>query len=224
MVRRAFGTAADKVVFMDRFRNGSTVSPLRQIEAYWHALRRGGDVPARSDVDPRGLDNVLSNTFILERIAPGVARFRIAGNALSELAGHEVRGMPLTAFFAPTTRDLVSDTLEHVFDEPAVADLCLTTEPALGRATVEARMVLLPLRSDLGDVSRALGGLIVAEPERVNAPCRFNLSSCTARALNGSASAASVAVAPQEAFGFAEAQKPLQGARSHLRLVKTDDD
>ena len=145
---------------MDRFRSGKTLSPIRQAEAYWSALRRGSDIPHRSQVDPRGLEEVLEYAFVLERIAPGIARFRLAGQHLNALAGMEVRGMPLTAFFTPASRGQISATLEHVFDTPAVAELTLSGEARTGRAAGEARMILLPMKSDLGDVSRVLGVLI----------------------------------------------------------------
>ena len=94
---------------MSRFRKGGAQSPLRQAEAYWTALRRGDDVPSRSQIDPRGLENILSNTFILERIAPGIARFRLAGSLVNEMAGMEVRGMPVTAFFTTEARKQLSN-------------------------------------------------------------------------------------------------------------------
>lgn len=153
-------TGLDKVVAMDRFRTRSNVSPLRQAEAYWSALRRGDDIPSRSQVDPRGLENILSQTFILERVAPGIARFRLAGQKVNELAGMEVRGMPLTAFFTADARKTVSAALEHMFDDPSIIEFELKTEASRLRGSRSARMILLPLRSDLGDVSRALGVLV----------------------------------------------------------------
>jgi len=153
-------TGLDKVVAMDRFRARSNVSPLRQAEAYWTALRRGDDIPSRSQVDPRGLENILSQTFILERVAPGIARFRLAGQKVNELAGMEVRGMPLTAFFTADARKTVSAALEHMFDDPSILEFDLKTEATRMRGSRTARMILLPLRSDLGDVSRALGVLV----------------------------------------------------------------
>ncbi|MCG7622702.1 PAS domain-containing protein [Epibacterium sp. Ofav1-8] len=153
-------TGLNKVVAMDRFRTRSNVSPLRQAEAYWTALRRGDDIPSRSQVDPRGLENILSQTFILERVAPGIARFRLAGQKVNELAGMEVRGMPLTAFFTADARKTLSAALEHMFDDPSILEFDLKTEATRLRGSRTARMILLPLRSDLGDVSRALGVLV----------------------------------------------------------------
>ena len=70
----------------------NTRSLLWQMEAYWRALPRSQIVPRRSDIDPRGVENLLRHAIILERVAPGVARFRIAGQHLSDLTGMEVRG------------------------------------------------------------------------------------------------------------------------------------
>ncbi len=175
-------TGLDKVVAMDRFRTRSNVSPLRQAEAYWTALRRGDDIPSRSQVDPRGLENILSQTFILERVAPGIARFRLAGQKVNELAGMEVRGMPLTAFFTAESRKTVSAALEHMFDDPSILEFDLHTEATRLRGSRTAKMILLPLRSDLGDVSRALG-VMVSEGGASRVSQRFLVDNCEIRKI-----------------------------------------
>jgi hypothetical protein len=178
---------SDNVVSMDGFRSGPSLSPIRQAEAYWTALRAeksAGSVPFRSDIDPRGLENILEYSFILERIAPGIARFRLAGNHLSDIAGMEVRGMPLTSFFTTQSRAEISATLEHIFDTPAVAELRLTREKKFGRAALEARMLLLPLKSDFGDVSRVLGVLVAYGAPGTGA-IRFDILGSELRALSG---------------------------------------
>lgn len=172
----------NKVVPMADFRSNVTVSPLRQAEAYWTALRRGDDVPNRSQIDPRGLENILSQTFILERVAPGIARFRLAGQKVNEMAGMEVRGMPITAFFTPDARKQMSAALEHMFEAPAIIEVDLQTEPSRLRGAREARMLLLPLRSDLGDVSRALG-VFVSEGNPGKSSQRFSITSLEMRAI-----------------------------------------
>ncbi|HIC65033.1 MAG TPA: PAS domain-containing protein, partial [Paracoccus sp.] len=55
---------------------------------YWHGLRRGRAIPARSDVEPRGISRALDYAFILERIAPGAARMRLAGRHLIQIGIH----------------------------------------------------------------------------------------------------------------------------------------
>lgn len=155
---------------------------IAQIEAYWEGLRGSRMAPLRSEVDPRGIDRALEYAFILERIAPNVARFRLAGMHLNDLMGMEVRGMPITAFLTPDGRNNFRDTLEHVFEQPAKARLKLVGETGLGRPALRGELVLLPLRSDLGDVSRALGCLVV-EGRLGKAPHRFSIAATTVEAL-----------------------------------------
>lgn len=185
--RSSVSSGNGKVIQLDRFLNGVSLSPIRQIEAYWTALREDGGIPMRSQIDPRGMSTTLEYTFILERIAPGMARFRIAGQHLCSLAGMEVRGMPLTAFFTPVARPEVSATLEHIFDTPAVAELDLKGEIArTGAPSVSARMLMLPLRSDFGRVDRVLGAMMSTEkrtPSRT--PVRFEIASAQIRAVDG---------------------------------------
>ena len=145
---------------------------VSQVEAYWEGLRGARTAPLRSEVDPRGIDRALEHAFILERIAPGLARFRLAGMHLNELMGMEVRGMPLTSFFTPDARQAVTEALGHVFEQPAKAEFELQGER--GSGGLPGQMILLPLRSDLGDVSRALGCLVTHGQIR-RSPQRFEI-------------------------------------------------
>ncbi|WP_304617771.1 PAS domain-containing protein [Paracoccus sp. (in: a-proteobacteria)] len=151
-------------------------SVLREMRRYWTLLRGGRAVPARSDVDPRGFSRSIDHAFILERIAPGAARIRLAGRHLIDLMGMEVRGMPICAFLNPSSRGRLSDVLESVFKAPQIAELRLASPAGYARPALTGRMLLMPLRSDLGDVTRALGCL-VTEGETGVAPRRFDLVS-----------------------------------------------
>ena len=66
---------------------------------------RNGTLPRRAEIDPRAIDSALADIFLIERIAPGLARFRVAGRRLSALMNMDVRGMPLSAIIAPAHRD-----------------------------------------------------------------------------------------------------------------------
>ncbi|WP_170607017.1 PAS domain-containing protein [Ruegeria arenilitoris] len=220
-----FGTDANsdfgKIIAMDRFDSGRSLSPIRQAEAYWTALLTGGEVPMRSQIDPRGLENILEYTFVLERIAPGLARFRLAGSHLTKLAGMEVRGMPLTAYFEPSARGAVTRHLDRVFSQPAIAELGLVSSGKLGRAKLQARMLLLPLKSDLGDISRALG-VLVSDGPIVSTPRRFTIAENKIRTVHD------IQKPPVRSglqnMGLAEEQAEFKSAPPHLRLVSSRDD
>ena len=215
------GSEFGKIVAMDRFDNGRSLSPIRQAEAYWTALLSGDSVPMRSHVDPRGLENILEYSFILERIAPGLARFRLAGSHLNTLAGMEVRGMPLTAFFQPDDRSQIQEVLEQVFATPAVVEVGLISGGALGRTRMQARMILLPLKSDLGDVSRVLG-VMIADGTIGKTPRRFSISDTRIKPV--SEIQAQTPAPLQSVEGFAEEQTEFKPAVRHLRLVVSRDD
>lgn len=147
---------------------------LREMRAYWNGLREGRAVPTRADVDPRAISRCLDHTFILERIAPGAARIRLAGRHLIELMGMEVRGMPICALVQPSSRGRLSDVLETVFKAPQIVQLALAAQADYARPALTGQMLLLPLRSDLGDITRILGCL-VSEGDVGVAPRRFDL-------------------------------------------------
>lgn len=170
------------VVDMTDYRVDEGFSALAQVEGYWEALRGDRLLPKRCEIDPRGIESALEYTFVLERIAIGMARMRIAGSHLNNLMGMEVRGMPLTSFIAPSSRTQMGEVLEEVFQRPAMCELHLCAEVGRKKPTMEGRMLLLPLTSDLGDVSRILG-CFIARGEMGNKPRRFDISDVKMRAL-----------------------------------------
>jgi len=165
----------ETVISMAGFEKAHGVRICAALRAYWEALRNGRDVPMRSEIDPRGIETALEYAFIIERIAPGMARLRIAGMHLNDLMGMEVRGMPLTALFAPVGRKTVAEALEACFNGPNVVEMVLQAETSLGKPPMSARLILMPLKSDLGDVNRALGCLI-ADGQIGRTPRRFEVS------------------------------------------------
>ncbi len=176
--------SADNVIDLGDRRAELGPPELRQVEAYWDALREGRLLPDRAEVDPRGLSPVVRNCILLEKIAPGLARIRISGRHVSDLMGIDVEGMPLSALFLPEARPDLTETLSAVFEEPAVARIALKSPGALGRHELAARMILLPLRDDMGDVTRALGCLLADGPVG-RTPRRFAIEGQTRRTLVG---------------------------------------
>lgn len=173
-----------RVVELTRYRGPGVRPAIAQTEAYWETVRRGRLVPDRAEIDPRGLSGVLGHAFILERIASGLARIRIAGSHLTDLTGLEVRGMPLSALFEPSARDSLADVLRAVFDDPAVLRLELESPGGFGQSDLIGDMILLPLRSDLGEISRILGAVVMTG-EIGRTPRRLTLRQTHHRGLVG---------------------------------------
>lgn len=163
-------------------RSDSNFPAISLVEAYWHGIRNNRAVPQRTDIDPRGLSHSLEYAFILERIAPGVARFRLAGAHLTDLMGMEVRGMPLSAMFLPDTRGRLGEVLESVFADPRLVTMTLHAEKGIGRGELEAQILLTPLKSDLGDVNRILG-CFQSTGEIGRQPRRFSIGEVVGRRI-----------------------------------------
>lgn len=185
---------------------------LARMRSYWDTLGRGRTIPMRSDIEPRKLRHTLDHAFILERLGPGSARFRLAGRHLIDLMGMEVRGMPLATVLHPSSRGQLADILETVFSTPQIAHFTLQDSAQRGKPALLAQMLLLPLRSDLGDVTRALGCLVAeggigVQPRRLNI-ISYQLSPAIAgQQVRRPAFEPSPAAAPP---GFFEADTPWQ--------------
>jgi hypothetical protein len=155
---------------------------LQEMEAYWSALPRMNGVPKRKDVDPSQMGGLLEDSFILERVAPGVARVRVAGRNIGKLLGIEPRGLPLTASFLHGSRAELARHLEAAFTKPGLVELSLTSPRAVGQPALHGKLLLLPLRDDQGRVSRLMGVLAMSGRRGLggrrfeitaNAPLRF---------------------------------------------------
>jgi hypothetical protein len=196
---------------------------MREVRAYWEGLRQDSGVPARDAIDPRGIAGALEQVFMIERIAPGLARFRLVGSQIADLVGCEVRGMPFTALFDPEGRRRIGAMLERLFLDPAILHVDLEAERGIGRPALRAHLMLLPLVSNVGRIDLALGCLTLDGPIG-RAPRRFAIARTRAEKLFADASQAEAV--PSE---FAEAQtefvmpRPPRAEGPHLRLVHSSD-
>lgn len=212
------------IVDLGTARQGRVSPSLVKIESYWREVRGNRLVPTRADIDPRGLSGTLAQAFVLERIATGLARFRISGSHVIDLMGLEVRGMPLSTIFLPEARQTLADALEAAFDDPSIIRFKLSAETGFGRPALQGSMVLLPLRSDLGEISRILGG-VEMEGDLGRAPRRLKIDHQARQGLTG------LGAPEANQFGFREGAATVrstppkdsrsvrEASRPHLTLV-----
>lgn len=205
---------------------------LAEVRAYWEGLRREGALPRRDEVDPRGIARALENTFLIERIAPGIGRFRIAGMQLHDLMGMDVRGMPLSSLIEPAGRNRLAEALEGVFSGPGTLEICLEGERGIGRPALTGRLLLLPLSAQRGDTTLAMGCLAM-DGALGRAPRRFAIAGVMSEKLTLAAPMGTETPAPyrspQTAHhpGLAEEEivfrpRPPRG-KPQLRLVHSRD-
>jgi hypothetical protein len=114
----------------------------------------------RTDVEPSKIDSILPRCFILEAVAPGHARIRVAGQEMQALAQKDLKGLPLSVLFDVQSRPVLQDVLARVFQGPAVVELPLRQAGGFMRAPREGRMLILPLLGADGGVNRAIGAVV----------------------------------------------------------------
>lgn len=154
---------------------GADNETLRNLEAYWQTLRNAQRIPSRNDIEPRQIDDALPHAFILQRVAPGVARMRVAGQQLHDLLKMDARGMPISTFFLPEAREEIGALIEEAFTAPAIVAVPLVSPATLLRNELTATMLLLPLRDAKDETSRILGALVTDDTSG-NRPRRFQVA------------------------------------------------
>jgi len=201
---------------------------LQILRGYWEALRSNGALPHREAVSPSGLGGALENCFIVERIAAGMGRFRVAGSAVADVLGLEPRGMPLTLLLEPVARGTLTRVLEDVFTTATALDITLEAERAIGRPHLAARMILLPIRGAMGEYHQTIGALALSG-DIGRAPRRFGITRLRSEAIDAPAA---FIKAPQRAqnlgnqlphFTVMAPNCAAENPRAHLRLVHSRD-
>ena len=191
---------------------------LFNLRTYWERLRKGRIAPYRAELDPRQFEDALEYMFILEQLNPSQLRVRLAGMALCEMMGMEVRGMPPEAFMSADHRSAFSSHISAVLTGPSVVELDLKATAHDGQTTT-GQMLLLPLRSDFGEVTRVLGCVLTAE-RITRAPVNFSITGARGVAIRRDGSTQTQAPAVP---GFAEEQQavePRQSDAPDLRAVE----
>jgi hypothetical protein len=202
--------------FLDRLRPRSapalplTLTGPAQVRAYWEGLRTGSALPSRAALDPRGLSGVLDRVFLAERIGKGLVQVRIAGSALADLAGTDLRGLPLSCLFTPESRPLLAQALEDVFTGPSVAEIDLGADRGRTGHAI-AQLVLLPLQ-DERDCRQLLGVFGLTEG---TGGCKLQVLARRSECLEVPPPVTSAPPVP------VSVERPV-GRHGHLRLVTFD--
>ena len=182
-------------------------SELRALYGYWNRLRAGRKTPLRSDIDPRDMACDARNLFILENLGRGNIRFRLAGTAIVDAFGMELRGMNARAVMATDSRESFNALVAETLEEPGVGYARLRNA-ADDSGIWEVN--LLPLRSDFGVIDRVIGclhpltGIVGRES---GAPLRFRIEHMSVEPID-----AQVRDLPAAAPGLAEPARPFLGA------------
>ena len=191
---------------------------LTSLKSYWERLRAGRIAPYRAEIDPRQFETALENMFIIEKLAPDNMRIRLAGMKICEMMGMEVRGMQPGFLIDEADRIRFDRLLNVVMTEPAVVELRLAAPNRAG--TYRATMLMMPLRSDFGDINRVIG-CTSGDGDLFAPPLAFSIEDVAVTPVESNQGADPKPAMP----GFAEAQAafaPLPPAPSAPKLRSID--
>ena len=182
-------------------KEGIVHAQTRVFLAYWEGLRRGQLVPYRSQVDPRYMHCDIGNLFILEGLADGSHRFRVAGSRIIDMFGMELRGLSVRTIMEGASRETLGALIAETLETPAIgyARLC----PSAGDGGLW-EMLLLPLRSDDGSIDRVIGFMFqLAGGRSIDRlmPLRLSLERRSAEPITR----------PEAGTGFADQRSPFAG-------------
>jgi hypothetical protein len=123
---------------------------------YWSRLRKGRDVPDQTDIDPRAIKRLLSYTFILDCENPARPVYRLAGTALCERFGFELKGTSFLAHWESQSGMSLSSLLRQALKTNQC--VCLSSVAATAdNGMVELETILTPVSFNGGESTRFFG-------------------------------------------------------------------
>jgi hypothetical protein len=123
---------------------------------YWSRLRAGHGVPDQTDIDPRAIKRLLPYVFILDAENPGRPIYRLAGTAICDRFGFELKGTGFLAHWEAQSSLALGSLLRQALElnQP----VCLTSIGATADCgMVELETVLLPIKFGEDGPTRFLG-------------------------------------------------------------------
>ncbi|MDE2183907.1 MAG: PAS domain-containing protein [Alphaproteobacteria bacterium] len=123
---------------------------------YWSRLRHLHDVPDQTDIDPRDIKRLLPYVFILDAEDPARPIYRLAGTALCERFGFELKGTGFLAHWEARSATALVSLLEQSLKmrQP----VCLTSIGAsVDCGMVELETVLAPIKFGSRGPTRFVG-------------------------------------------------------------------
>jgi hypothetical protein len=123
---------------------------------YWSRLRAGRAVPDQIDIDPRAIKRLLSYTFILDCENPARPAYRLAGTALCERFGYELKGTGFLGHWEPQSSLSLAALLRQSLKlrQPVCLSSIATTAE---NGMVELETILAPMTFNGGEPKRFFG-------------------------------------------------------------------
>ena len=123
--------------------------------SYWRTLRGEAIAPARRDLDLAMIKEVLTQVFMLGRMAPGEFHIRMAGGVVCDAHKLNLRGHAFASLWSEDDRLQVKIAMESMIrtGEPIVINCAADAGPYASSLEI----LLAPMTSNTGEVDRVFG-------------------------------------------------------------------
>jgi hypothetical protein len=128
---------------------------------YWNRLRSGRPAPQRTEIEPADIRSSLADTFILEALPNGAARFRLAGTRLCAMFCRELKGSDFSSILSGRDNTLLARLVQSAIQDNSVSVVSLEGISRTGRRC-GFELLLLPLAAD-AQGARLLGCMPATE-------------------------------------------------------------
>lgn len=132
---------------------------LHVLDTYWNALPMIDGVPARDDIDPRGLQGALDHIALIDHIGKGNAQIRVAGQKWDATFKSDLIGLPLSVLFASEARLQLAQIILDLIGLPSKVSFSIETAQHHGNGSDLGHITFYPLRDMTGQVSQGIGVL-----------------------------------------------------------------
>src|SRR5258706_7620690 len=103
----------------DRFVTSVQAAALVEVAGHWNAARGAKKMPAWRDIDPTALCRHLPIVWAW-RYDPAQGTFigRLAGETITKVIGHQIRGRRIDECFLPETVPVIRQRFDRILAEP----------------------------------------------------------------------------------------------------------
>ncbi|MDH3236749.1 MAG: PAS domain-containing protein, partial [Alphaproteobacteria bacterium] len=132
---------------------------LRKFYDYWRSKVRDGRLPARADIDPVDIHDLLPSIILIDVVTQGDRRrfrFRLFGTEHVEFNQRDLTGMFIDEVFGAEDADKTADAYARVIDDRE-PHYWRTNVMLPGREFVHYERLMLPLASDRETVDMLIG-------------------------------------------------------------------
>jgi hypothetical protein len=128
---------------------------LRSLFDYWSGRRNGACLPARRDIDPLDIPELLPHLMLIDVEPSAELRFRLVGTALVRHLGRDTTGLAVSEGYFGTEWEKIQEDYRYVI---AKRRPCLRHNQGVGRdrRTFDYQRLLLPLAADGAEVDMIL--------------------------------------------------------------------